>query len=98
MRAGVGAARGEAAQSSLCVYTLLRDEPTGVDPGEGQKKAPKGLKQLSRGQTRQIVPLPVQPSETIFKNSCVKGFARMGTSMGPAAFIAGVVMWASTAA
>jgi hypothetical protein len=41
---------------------------------------------------------PVYPSETIFRNSCVKGFARMGTSIGPAAFIAGVVMWASIAA
>jgi hypothetical protein len=38
------------------------------------------------------------PSETIIKNSCVNGFARMGSSFGPAALIAGVVMWASIAA
>jgi hypothetical protein len=38
------------------------------------------------------------PSETIRRNSCVKGFARMGTSMGPAALIAGVVMCTSIAA
>jgi hypothetical protein len=27
------------------------------------------------------------PSETIFRNSCVKGFARMGTSIGPAGHV-----------
>jgi hypothetical protein len=29
------------------------------------------------------------PSETIFRNSCVKGFARMRTSRGPAALSGG---------
>jgi hypothetical protein len=38
------------------------------------------------------------PSEIIFRNSCVNGFARMGSSFGPAALIAGVVMCASIAA